>query len=357
MARCGEGDDGGITLYDNNAWCCSKMPKHVLPLVDISLLESDSFEDRLSVARDLDRACVEAGFLYIKGSQFDGELFRRLVERAKLYFALGEDAKMQSYIGLSENHSGYVPIGEEQFGVGTFDLKEAFDVNYDYPFAEGRRPLVGPNIWPEMPGFREDVQAYYQHIKAIGHQLFRAFAIALGMEETYFDAHLQHPPSQLRLIHYPFDANAEDRPGIGAHTDYECFTLLFATAPGLQVVDKQGEWVDVPLLDGTMIMNISDMMEIMSNGRYVATKHRVKKVQEERYSFPLFFSCDYDHVIAPVVPDEVPRYRPLKGGEHLHNQTAQTFAYLKRRVANGELVLNEPVALDSFGLQEAGVRA
>jgi isopenicillin N synthase-like dioxygenase len=108
---------------------------------------------------------------------------------------------------------------------------------------------------------------------------------------------------------------------------------------------------DVPLVEETMIMNIGDMMEILSNGRYVATKHRVKKVPEERFSFPLFFSCDYDHVIAPIAPNEAPRYRPLKGGEHLYNQTAQTFAYLKRRIASGELVLEDPLPLDSFGLQ------
>ena len=118
------------------------MPKQILPLVDISRLESDSFEDRLSVARELDRACVEAGFLYISGSQFDGALFRRLLERAKLYFALDQQTKMQAYIGLSENHSGYVPVGEEQFGVGTADLKEAFDVNNDYPDFTGTPGFV-----------------------------------------------------------------------------------------------------------------------------------------------------------------------------------------------------------------------
>jgi isopenicillin N synthase-like dioxygenase len=333
------------------------MHNHVLPLVDISRLDSDTLEDRLAVAGDLDQACMKAGFLYIRGAQFDGALFERLVERTKTYFALEDAAKMEAYIGLSRNHSGYVPVGEEQFGVGTADFKEAFDVNYDYPLAEGQRPLLGPNIWPDMPGFREDVLAYYRHVKTIGHQLFRAFALALGLDEDHFDAHLLHPPSQLRLIHYPFDAEAEDRPGIGAHTDYECFTLLFATAPGLQVVNDAGDWIDVPLIDGTMIMNIGDMMEIMSNGRYLATKHRVKKVREERYSFPLFFSCDYDHVIAPIAPDQVPRYQPIRGGEHLLNQTAQTFAYLKRRVAEGELVLDNAVPLDSFGRQEAGVRA
>jgi len=333
------------------------MQKHVLPLVDISRLQSADPADRHSVARELDQACVDAGFLYIRGAQLNGDLFRGLLARAQAYFALDHATKMQSYIGLSENHSGYVPVGEEQFGVGTRDLKEAFDVNYDYRLAQGRRPLVGPNLWPAMPGFREDVLAYYQHVKAIGHQLFRAFALALGLDEDHFDAHLQHPPSQLRLIHYPFDAEAEDRPGIGAHTDYECFTLLFATAPGLQVVGKDGEWIDVPLIEDTMIMNISDMMEIMSNGRYVATKHRVRKVREERYSFPLFFACDYDHVVAPIAPAGLPRYRPLKSGEHLYNQTAQTFAYLKRRVASGQLVLDNAVPLDSFGALEAGARA
>jgi len=321
----------------------------LLPLVDISLLESGDLADRLIVARNLDRACAQTGFLYIKGTQLDRALVRKLVERAKAYFALDHQTKMESYIGRSENHSGYVPVGEEQLGGGTYDLKEAYDVNCDCACPEARRPLVGPNIWPGMLGFREDVETYYRHMVRLGRLLFRSFALALGLDECFFDAHLQNPPSQLRLIHYPLDTSVEDLPGIGAHTDYECFTLLFATAPGLQIIDKQGEWVDVPLMDDTMIMNIGDMMEILSNGRYVATRHRVKKVKEERYSFPLFYSCDYDYVIAPVTGGEAPRYAPLRGGEHLFNQTAQTFAYLKRRVANGQLVLRDPMPLHSFG--------
>lgn len=325
----------------------------VLPLVDISKLASPNVEDRLSVAREIDHACVKSGFLYIAGAQMDDALFRRIVDRARGYFALDTAIKMQSYIGLSENHSGYVPVGEEQFAPGQRDLKEAFDVNCDYRGSEGRRPLLGPNLWPDMRGFREDVQAYYRHVTTIGGQLFRAFALALGLDEDHFDAHLRNPPSQLRLIHYPLDATAEDRPGIGAHTDYECFTLLFATAPGLQIVDKHGAWMDVPLVEGTMIMNIGDMMEILSNGRYVATRHRVKKVGEERYSFALFHACDYDYVVAPVTTGEPARYAPLKGGEHLFNQTAQTFAYLKRRIESGELVLNDALPLNSFGLNRS----
>lgn len=322
-----------------------------LPLVDISPLGSDRLEDRLAAALELDRASAQAGFLYIKGAQLDRALLRRLVQRAEAYFALDHEAKMKSYIGLSENHSGYVPVGEEQFGSGTRDLKEAYDVNVDYLHPTGRRPLLGPNMWPDMPGFREDVLAYYLHIKNIGQQIFRGFALAMGLDERHFDANLRHPPSQLRLIHYPQDDSAEDRPGIGAHTDYECFTLLHATAPGLQVLSKDDEWLDVPLIEATLILNIGDMMEIMSNGRYLATKHRVKQVKTERYSFPFFQSCDYDYVVAPVTADEAPKYAPLKGGEHIFNQTAQTFAYLKQKAARGQIVLNDAVPLDSFGLQ------
>ena len=93
-------------------------------------------------------------------------------------------------------------------------------------------------------------------------------------------------------------------------------------------------------------------MEILSNGKYLATKHRVKKVSEERYSFPLFCACNYDTVIEPVVHTNDSKYKPLIGGEHLFNQTAQTFQYLKQRIANGELVLKNAVPLSSFGLNK-----
>lgn len=89
--------------------------EYVLPLIDISLLNSDYLEDRMQVVQALDRACKEVGFLYIQGEQFQPELFDKLKEIAESYFAQDENQKMQNYIGLSKNHSGYVPIGEEQF--------------------------------------------------------------------------------------------------------------------------------------------------------------------------------------------------------------------------------------------------
>lgn len=327
----------------------------LLPIVDISDLSSTNIEKRLSVAALMDNACRQSGFLHIKSSNFDKNLFKQLLEVAKQYFAQEEAVKMQHYIGKSQNHSGYVPIGEEQFKPNSHDIKEAYDINIDYLGDTECRSLVGKNQWPDSLIFKETVQQYYQHIRQIGHQIFRALALALGLTETYFDEHLTFAPSQLRLIHYPYNPNAQDSLGIGSHTDYEFFTLLLPTAPGLQVLSKNGEWLDVPLIENTLVMNIGDMMQVISNGQYIATKHRVKKVQEERYAFPFFFSCNYDFIVKPLIDTAHPKYPAIKCGEHLFNQTVQSFNYLKKRLQNGELVMSNDLTPINFGLAESVV--
>ena len=88
--------------------------------------------------------------------------------------------------------------------------------------------------------------------------------------------------------------------GIGSHTDYECLTLLYSTAPGLEVLNSAGVWVDAPPLPGALVVNIGDMMEIWTNGEFVATSHRVRPVKQERFSFPLFFAVDYDTEVKPL---------------------------------------------------------
>jgi isopenicillin N synthase-like dioxygenase len=200
------------------------------------------------------------------------------------------------------------------------------------------------------------VGSYYTAVFDLGRVLLRGFAMAIGEEPTFFDRYVTKPPSQLRLIHYPFDSSADDRPGIGAHTDYECFTLLRSTSPGLEVMNGAGEWIDAPPVPGAYVVNIGDMMEIWTNGEFVATSHRVRKVSEERYSFPLFFAADYDTVVAPLprfANGEKPVRKALKAGEHLFAQTMQSFTYLKERRARGEIVLPEgSTPLSSFG-QEA----
>jgi isopenicillin N synthase-like dioxygenase len=126
------------------------------------------------------------------------------------------------------------------------------------------------------------------------------------------------------------------------------------------VLNGAGEWIDAPPIADTFVLNIGDMLELWTNGEFVATTHRVRKVQQERYSFPLFFSVDYHTRVTPLprfVTPERPARPGLVAGEHLFAQTAQTFSYLKQRVAAGETALpSGALGLSSFGRPTGGQR-
>lgn len=333
-----------------------------IPVVDVSSLVAGNLSPSNPTVDELRTIAQTVGFLYVTGHGVPQKLFDDLLAATKAFFALPMQQKMAVYIGKSRNHRGYVPAGEEVFYGGTTDLKEAFDLSIDLPndpdYLAGN-PLIGPNQWPELPGFKDAVRAYYEATLAFGRTLLRGFALAMGEDAHAFDDWVRKPPSQLRLIHYPFNPDARDVIGIGAHTDYECFTLLHPTAPGLEVMNGAGEWIDVPPIPGTYVINLGDMMELLTNGEFVATSHRVRRVQEERYSFPLFFAFDYHTKVAPLprfVSDTRPARQALVAGEHLFAQTAQSFRYLKERLARGEIELpTEAVPLSSFG-QEARQR-
>lgn len=334
-----------------------------LPVVDVSGLYASDPAARRRVAAEIGAAARDSGFLYVVGHPIADAARERLLVATRTFFARPMDEKMRSYIGNSKSHSGYVPPGEEVFYDQKPDRKEAYDVSLDVPeddpdVASGRTPMLGPVQWPDDPAFRTAVGAYYTDISALARTLFRGFALALDLPETYFEAYLTKPPSQLRLIHYPYAADAPaDEPGIGAHTDYECFTILWPTAPGLEVMNGAGAWIDAPPIDGAFIINIGDMLEAWSNGTFVATSHRVRKVKEERYSFPYFAACNYHTVVEPLpqfLSDGQPaRFEPLVAGDHLLAQTAQTFQYLKKRIAESTFTLPPGARkLSSFG-QEA----
>jgi isopenicillin N synthase-like dioxygenase len=338
----------------------SKTAFTALPIVDISALVGGRGEAMQAAADALGRAAREVGFCYVTGHGIPEATFAGLLDASRRFFALPMAEKMKVYIGRSRNHRGYVPEGEEVFAAGSKDRKEAFDLSIDLPAddpdAVAGNPLLGPNQWPALAGFEASVMAYYDAVFSAGRALMRGFALALGEPADFFAPYLRKPPSQLRLIHYPFNPDAADAMGIGSHTDYECVTLLRSTAPGLEVLNGEGRWIDVPLIPGALVINIGDMMEILTNGAFVATSHRVRPVRQERFSFPLFFSLDYDTHVAPLprfVTPERPARAGLIAGEHLFAQTAQSFAYQKQRLAAGEIRLPEKhVSLSSFG-QEA----
>jgi isopenicillin N synthase-like dioxygenase len=316
-----------------------------IPVINISGLYSEQLADRQKVADEIADAAKNVGFFYITGHDIPRASIDGLLSSTKKFFDQPIKQKMNYYIGNSINHSGYVPEGEEQFYGAKIDKKEAYDINNDVVDGSISRPMLGPNQWPtNQDDFKRNVSQYYHNVLNLGDRLFKGFALSLGLPEDTFDEKLNTPPSQLRLIHYPFSPEATDQEGIGAHTDYECFTLLLPTTDGLEVLNGDGVWIDAPVIEGAFVVNIGDMLEIISNGRFVATSHRVRKVKEERYSFPLFCACDYDTVIEPMVPadpDSSKSYEPLSCGDHLYAQTIQTFSYLKQRLERGEIELPE----------------
>ena len=220
-----------------------------LPVVDISGLRSGSDTDLAAVADELRTVAHDVGFCYLAGTGIPDATFDRLLEVTKTFFALPAENKMRTYIGLSTCHRGYVPAGEEMTYDDTVDLKEAFDTALDLPADDpdylAGNPMLGPNTWPECRGLRRGRHRLL-HAGSRWGTCCSGRSPSPSARTPTFTATPTKTPSQLRLVYYPFDPDAVDALGIGAHTDYECFTLLKPTAPGLEVLNGAGEWIDVP---------------------------------------------------------------------------------------------------------------
>lgn len=137
--------------------------------------------------------------------------------------------------------------------------------------------------------------------------MFRLFALSLNLSEDHFDAMMSHPGGIARLLYYPpskdpqpLDPIHKDKEiGLGAHSDYECFTLLLASsAAGLEILSPDNVWVPAPAVDGSFIVNVADFLMRWTNGVYKSTVHRVvNRTRDERYSVPFFFSVNYDQLV------------------------------------------------------------
>jgi len=203
--------------------------------------------------------------------------------------------------------------------------------------------MTGVNVWPDnLPGFRETVLDYYHRVLEIGQLLFPLFALALDLPENFFDDKTTKPAAIMRLLHYPpqsptsFESDPDSsrrQIGIGAHTDYECFTILWQDrAGGLQVRNTAGKWVDAVPIPGTLVLNLGDQFARWTNDIFKSTLHRViNRSGLERYSIPLFFGTDYDVPLEPI-PTCVSLESPSKydkvitAGEYVKSRLEATYA-------------------------------
>lgn len=321
----------------------------MLPVVDVEPLFSDDTRSFSEVATQIGAAAMDSGFLYIENHPIPQSLIDDVYGYAERFFSQDYQEKLRYYIGHSPNHRGFVPVTEK----GDYDDEpsqrayEAFDMSVDMTYSEyldcGPNPLAGPNVWPELRGFKACLSQYFGEMRRLGNRLCEAFETALDLPRGFFIKHMRYPTSQLRLIHYIPQAKPKVDVNMGAHTDYECFTILHSQQKGLQILDTNDEWVDAPVVKGAFAMNIGDLLEAWTNGRFVATAHRVVTDGSERFSMPFFVSTDYNTVIEPLSrsSDErgSARYKPFIAGEHLMGQLLRDFPYLKKRYLNGEFSL------------------
>ncbi|MDJ1009261.1 MAG: 2-oxoglutarate and iron-dependent oxygenase domain-containing protein [Paracoccaceae bacterium] len=320
-----------------------------LPVVDLAGLFAGGDEAKASVAAALGEAARTSGFFYTTGHGVAPELMEAMFAASREFHEKPRSFKMKYWSGFTTNHRGYVPFEENGSDFPkVINFNEAWDMSYEAPadhpdyLAEWR--MTGPNVWPDIPGWKETVSTYYDAVFNLGLRLLDALALELGVETEELTQHITYPTSQLRMLRYlENDMPAtKDVVGIQAHSDFECFTILLQGGPGLQVMNAEDVWIEAPPIPGCFIVNIGDIFETWSGGQFKSTQHRVINSGRERYSFPLFFGLDYHAVVEPLekfrTPETVEKYPPMKAGEHLMRMSIGAFRYMAEAKAAGVLV-------------------
>jgi isopenicillin N synthase-like dioxygenase len=297
-----------------------------VPVIDIS-------GEREGVVEAVGRACAEIGFLTVVGHGVPEELVAATAATARTFFNRPEEEKRE----LAEGEPtlglpAYRPFRSERLAASLgqatpADLKESLDWG---PAVPG---FGWPDHPPELRGLFED---YYTAVSGLGERLRRLFAVALDLDEDWFEDAFRDHSSSMRVINYPAP-ETEPEPGqlrAGAHTDYGCMTILRTEdAPGgLQVRTRAGEWLDVQAVPGSFVVNLGDMMARWTNDRWTATLHRVvvpppdRRRESRRQTIVFFHDPRADAVIdcIPGCADESnpARYEPVTALEHVNAKAA-----------------------------------
>jgi len=277
-----------------------------IPVIDMAPLEG-SDADRDSVAAAIDRACRETGFFCVVGHGVPPELVASVDGLAREFFARPEEEKAR----IAMPHGGrawrgWFPLGGELTS-GRPDWKEGVyfgeELGADDPRVRTRLPLHGANLFPEQPaGLRDAVLEYIDAVTGVGHRLLRGVSRALGLDDDWFDRHLTETPTILfRIFRYP-PLPADTRAwSVGEHTDYGLLTILAQDAHGGLEVRGPDGWVAAPPVPDAFVVNLGDMLERMTGGRYRSTPHRVRNPGgADRLSMPLFLDPAWDAEVRPI---------------------------------------------------------
>jgi isopenicillin N synthase-like dioxygenase len=309
--------------------------------------------DRDAIARDIDVACRDTGFFYVVGHGVPTELQNRVETLSREFFALSEAEK--SAVAMSHGGRawrGWFPVGGELTS-GVPDMKEGFyfgqELRSDDPRVLAGLPMHGPNLFPARPaGLCDAVLEYIDALTDLGHMVLAAISRALGLDDRWFDRHLTADPIVLfRIFHYPPLPDGTARWSVGEHTDYGLITILGQdSSGGLEVRGRNG-WVAVPPIPDAFVVNLGDMLERMTAGRYRSTPHRVRNTTElDRISFPLFLDPAWNAEVLPIPtadPTSIGDATDRWDGTSVHDWSGTYGDYLLAKVARVFPLLRDEV--------------
>lgn len=291
-------------------------PPVQLPLIDVSpLLQGSPSESLSACVSSIDAACREFGFFLIENHGVDPTLQQRMHELSLQFFALPEEVKAEIKMDVGGSAwRGWFPVGGELTS-GLPDQKEGLYFGAELPATDPRVaakvPLHGPNLFPASPPqLKEVVNEWFGEMRRLGKALLRGVALGLKMPEDYFEQNIAADPTCLfRIFHYPPSKSASEW-GVGEHTDYGLITLLAQdSCGGLQVKLPHHDvgWLSVPALPGVLVINLGDMLDRLTEGRYRSTPHRVKNASgRDRLSFPFFVDPSWDAVVKAMPLEGAP---------------------------------------------------
>ena len=301
----------------------------MIPILDWSRFSSGT--DRDGFVADLGHACRDTGFFLITNHGIDEALIRNTFDAADRFFAQPTEIKSRADIRISKNNRGWSAEGTENLDdtkPDQLDRKEAFNIGLELASDDPRmsEPFRGPNMWPDLPGFRDTALAYFSAVHRLGVDLHRPIALDLGLEENYFAPFLDSPLATLRMLAYPGGPSESGAIGAGAHTDYGSITLLMGDGePGLQVKPRGKDWIDAPHVPGAFIVNIADCLMRWTNDVYISTPHRVLAPKNRRRSLAFFLDPNPDAVIKALPGTGTAKYPSVTGAEYLKMRLDATY--------------------------------
>ncbi|MDG6349199.1 2-oxoglutarate and iron-dependent oxygenase domain-containing protein [Luteimonas sp. 8-5] len=307
-----------------------------IPTLDIRRFTHPSSDaDRQAFIAELGAAYREWGFAGIRGHGIDQALIDDAYDVFKRFFALPDETKRKYHVPGGGGARGYTPFMVETAKDSRYpDLKEFWHVGREIPRDSKYAADMPPNQWPaEVPEFREIGYGLYTALDALGSQVLAALALHIGLPESWFADKTDFGNSILRPIHYP-PITSPEVPNVraGAHEDINLITLLVgASAAGLEVLSRKGEWVPFTADADTIVVNIGDMLQRYTNHVYPSTTHRVvnppgEAARQPRYSTPFFLHPNPDFLIE-VLPSCISEDNPNRYPEPI---TAQ--GYLEERL-------------------------